>query len=116
MGLSILDALVPTVSKKYKTVLIFDESTMGKLGETEASLRARYPDCTVIVSQENYAADPLLIGTANSSTGTFILSNDGFADYRDDPAVRENRVVRFKAFANTLHIEQLHLSVSYADK
>ena len=113
VGLALLKAIVPELIMRYEVVVVFDSNTLPKLKETKLSLQKHFSDCAVVVSEREYEADPLLINTANSDPHTFILSNDGFSDYRNDPAVKENRVIRFEAFAKSIHIQRLNLSARY---
>lgn len=113
VGLALLKAIVPELIMRYEVVIIFDSNALPKLKETKLSLEEHFADCTVVVSERGCEADPLLINTANGDPHTFILSNDGFADYRNDPAVKENRVIRFEAFSKNIHIQRLNLSARY---
>ncbi len=113
VGLALLKAIVPELMMRYEVVIVFDSSSLPKLKETKHGLQKQFADCTVVVSERGCEADPLLINTANGDPHTFILSNDGFADYRNDPAVKENRVIRFEAFAQNIHIQRLNLSARY---
>lgn len=113
VGLALLKAIVPELIILYEVVVVFDSNTLPKLKETKLSLQKHFSGCAVVVSERECEADPLLINTANSDPHTFILSNDGFADYRNDPAVKENRVIRFEAFAKSIHIQRLNLSARY---
>lgn len=113
VGLALLKAIVPELIKRYEVVIVFDSNALPKLKETKLSLQKHFADCTVVVSERGCEADPLLINTANGDPHTFILSNDGFADYRNDLAVKENRVIRFEAFAKNIHIQRLNLSARY---
>ncbi|WP_312591737.1 hypothetical protein [Stutzerimonas nitrititolerans] len=113
VGLVLLKAIVPELITRYEVVIVFDSNALPKLKETRQSLQKHFAGCTVVVSERGCEADPLLINTANGDPYTFILSNDGFADYRNDPAVKENRVIRFEAFAKNIHIQRLNLSARY---
>lgn len=113
VGLALLKAIVPELIRRYEVVIVFDSNALPKLKETKLSLQKHFVDSTIVVSERGCEADPLLINTANGDPHVFILSNDGFADYRNDLAVKENRVIRFEAFAKNIHIQRLNISARY---
>lgn len=113
IGLSAISALVPHLSELYKVVVMFDPGICGKLGTNEARLQAQFPQARVSIMGNGATADEGLLAAAAFDAGAFIVSNDRFADYPEQAAVKERRVLSHIIHAQSVQIQQLQVNIPY---
>lgn len=93
IGLEALAALVPHLCQTYKVTLFFDPGIRQRLSMTDASLKAVFPGATVMVMRSKATADEGILAAAEFDQTAYIVSNDRFADYPEQPAVKERRIL-----------------------
>ena len=113
IGLDALNALVPHLSQSYKMTLIFDPGICARLSINDAGLRALFPKATVMVMPKDVKADEGILAAAEFDPGAYILSNDRFSDYPEQPAVRERRLLTHIIFPSSVQIQQLQINIPY---
>lgn len=113
IGLGVLSALVPHLSKLYKVVVFFDPGILGRLRTTEAKLQAQFPQARVSFMGNGAIADEGILAAAAYDAGAFIVSNDRFADYSEQAAVKERRVLSHMIHAHSVQIQQLQVNIPY---
>lgn len=113
IGLGVVSALVPHLSELYKVVVLFDPGICGRLATTEANLQAQFPQARVSVMGNGAKADEGILAAAAFDAGAFIISNDRFADYSEQAAVKERRVLTHIIHAQSVQIQQLQVNIPY---
>ena len=113
IGLAALKALVPHLCRNYKVTLMFDPGIRQRLSLDDFALKKMFPDANVIVMPPEIKADEGLLAAAEFDTGAYVISNDHFADYPEQPAVQENRVLKHIVHPRSVQIHQLQLNIPY---
>lgn len=113
IGLGAVTALVPHLSELYKVVVMFDPGICSKLSTSESELQAQFPQARVSVMGNGARADEGLLAAAAFDAGAFIVSNDRFADYPEQAAVKERRVLSHLIHAQSVQIQQLQVNIPY---
>lgn len=113
IGLGVVSALIPHLSELYKVVVLFDPGICGRLATTEARLQAQFPQARVSVMGNGAKADEGILAAAAFDAGAFIISNDRFADYSEQPAVKERRVLSHIIHTQSVQIQQLQVNIPY---
>lgn len=113
IGLDALNTLVPHLCEAYKVTLIFDPGICARLSSNEAHLQALFPQASVRVMGNDAKADEGLLAAAAYDQGAYIVSNDRFADYPEQPAVKERRLLTHLIHPHSVQIQQLQVNVPY---
>ncbi|MGV8863216.1 MAG: hypothetical protein ACOH2T_18875 [Pseudomonas sp.] len=113
IGLDALTALVPHLFEGYKVTLMFDSGTCARLSTDEARLQALFPQASVRVMGNDAKADEGLLAAAAYNQSAYIVSNDRFADYPEQPAVKERRLLTHIIHPRSVQIQQLQVNVPY---
>lgn len=113
IGLEALTALVPHLCVAYKVTLIFDPSICNRLSTDEAQLQALFPQAGVRVMGNGAKADEGLLAAAAYDDCAYIVSNDRFADYPEQTAVKERRILTHIIHPHSVQIQQLQVNVPY---
>ncbi|HHM6358972.1 TPA: hypothetical protein ACRL78_004592, partial [Pseudomonas aeruginosa] len=80
---------------------------------TDASLKAVFPGATVMVMRSKATADEGILAAAEFDQTAYIVSNDRFADYPEQPAVKERRILPHLIHPHSVQIPQLQVNVPY---
>lgn len=113
IGLDALTALVPRLCETYKVTLIFDPGIRARLSTDQAGLQALFPEASVRVMSNDAKADEGLLAAAAYDRGAYIISNDRFAEYPEQPAVKERRLLTHIIHPHSVQIQQLQINVPY---
>lgn len=113
IGLKALTALVPHLCESYKVRLIFDPGICARLSIDEAQLRALFPQAYVMVMGNDAKADEGLLAAAAYDQGAYIVSNDRFADYPEQPAIKQRRLLTHIIHPHSVQIQQLQVNIPY---
>ncbi len=113
IGLAALKALVPHLCRSYKVTLMFDPGIRQRLSLDDIALKEMFPEANVIVMPPQIKADEGLLAAAEFDAGAYVISNDHFADYPEQPAVQENRVLKHIVHPRSVQIHQLQLNIPY---
>ena len=113
IGLDALKALVAHLCQSYKVTLIFDPGICARLSVQSAELQAQFPEARVTVMPKATKADEGILAAAEFDQGAYIISNDRFADYQEQPAVREGRVLSHIIHPHSVQVQQLQVNVPY---
>ncbi|MBF8669927.1 hypothetical protein IR012_10065 [Pseudomonas putida] len=113
IGLKALTALVPHLCESYKVRLIFDPGICARLSTDEAQLRALFPQANVMVMGNDAKADEGLLAAAAYDQGAYIVSNDRFADYPEQPAIKQRRLLTHIIHPHSVQIQQLQVNIPY---
>ena len=113
IGLDALTAVVPRLSQSYKMTLMFDPGICARLSINDSGLRALFPEATVMVMPKDVKADEGILAAAEFDQGAYILSNDRFSDYPEQPAVKERRLLTHIIHPHSVQIQQLQINIPY---
>ncbi len=92
---------------------MFDPGICSKLSTSESELQAQFPQACVSVMGNGAKADEGLLAAAAFDAGAFIVSNDRFADYPEQAAVKERRVLSHLIHAQSVQIQKLQVNIPY---
>ena len=121
IGTAALRPLCAHLHERYDVTIVFDASIRHLLSGsnderhsiTDDRLRALLPDVTVHVVAARTQADDTILAAA-SDPSVYVLSNDKFAEFRDMPAVREDRVLRHEILNGQVMVHELDTTVTFA--
>tara|TARA_B110000503_G_C7137251_1_gene409343 strand:+ start:377 stop:1594 length:1218 start_codon:yes stop_codon:yes gene_type:complete len=114
IGLAALKSLVPILANEYEIVLVFDASIRRALGSSDSDIRdVLGNDIQVHVVATSVKADETVLDLAGTDKTTFIVSNDRFAEFREKPAIRDQRVIRHEIVSGQVFIHDLGVSETF---
>lgn len=113
IGLAALKALVPHLCRTYKVSVIFDPGIRQRISMDDATLKGVFPEANVIVMRSKAKADEGLLAAAEFDQNAYIISNDRFADYPEQPAVQERRLLTHIVHPRSVQVQQLQVNVPY---
>ncbi len=114
VGLTVLETLLPILSKNYSVVLVFDSAIRRMTKTHDSEMRNRFEKHArvhVVASAE--MADATILDLASSHHYSYVLSNDRFADFNEKEAVKKSRVIRHEIVGGRILVHDLHLNASY---
>lgn len=114
IGLAALESLVPILANEYEIVLVFDASIRRALGSSDSDIRdvlGNYIQVHVVAT--SVKADETVLDLAGTDNTTFIVSNDRFAEFREKPAIRDQRVIRHEIVSGQVFIHDLGVSETF---
>ena len=113
IGLAALAALVQSLSKKYDVTIVFDGTMRPYLTNTRGEIALRAPgNVSVFVLASELKADETVLDAATDPR-VFVISNDGFGEFGDKPAVRDGRVLNHEIQQGRISVQALNLELSY---
>ncbi|MCW0080575.1 hypothetical protein [Burkholderia pseudomallei] len=113
IGLSALAALAQSLSKKYAVTIVFDGTMRPHLTNSQGEMALRVPDnVSVFVLASKLKADETVLDAATDPR-VFVISNDGFVDFGDKPAVRDGRVLNHEIQRGRISVQALNVELSY---
>jgi len=114
IGLAALKSLVPILANEYEIVLVFDASIRRALGSSDSDIRdVLGNDIQVHVVATSVKADETVLDLAGTDKTNFIVSNDRFAEFREKPAIRDQRVIRHEIVSGQVFIHDLGVSEAF---
>lgn len=115
VGLSVLETVIPILAREYSIVIVFDSAIRLMLQTDDSALRERFASLVKVhVVADAEMADETILELAASSSTTYVLSNDRFADFNEKTAVNESRVIRYEIVNGKVLIHDLYLNASYS--
>ena len=116
--LAALEALVDHLAAKYKVTLIFDPGIVGvdktRRTDKDSYIKGRFPKAyEVYICPSKNDADQTALNIAEDDPHTYILSNDNYSEYREQAAVREQRVLRYNIVASMVLIHELGVRIKF---
>lgn len=112
-GLDAVIAVANHLAATYPVTVVFDASIRGKAKMKNAEIRSCFSEnVTVQVMPPKGKADGLLLKEA-AAANMWIISNDRFVDYPEEPAVAEERLLTHTEFNRVLRIEGLNLALPF---
>ena len=115
IGLSALRALCARLADDFQVTVIFDASTIDRLGVPSSNLRSQLPGAKVYVDASQTGADETILDTAQDPT-TFVVSNDRFADFPDKPAVRDARLIGHRIINGHVRVPDLSIDIEFSNR
>lgn len=112
VGLAPLKSLVQELSRLYKITILFDPGIRGLVSKNESQLQAEFPQAVVKI-MHGAAADEGLMAAAAFDRNAYIISNDNFRDYQDQPAFKEGRILKHMIYASSIQVQALQVNVGY---
>tara|TARA_R110002110_G_scaffold88482_1_gene230458 strand:- start:17 stop:1264 length:1248 start_codon:yes stop_codon:yes gene_type:complete len=103
-----LTALLSALAGRYTLTVVFDASIRSLLKASTQDIKRRLgPSVMTHIAPTKTGADEYLLKLAGQDKGTFIISNDRYAEYHEYDAVKAGRLFRFliadgKLMANDL--------------
>lgn len=112
-GLWPLRAVLTHMVGKAEVIVFFDASIVRKLGLQSADqMVPMLRGVNYHVTAPGTPADETILDEAKDS-GSYVLSNDVFRDFRDKAAVREDRILRHEIYGRTIKVKGLQLETVY---
>ena len=106
IGLAALKPLSQRLADSFDVTIIFDASIRRHLGLTDRALRAALPSANVHVVASRGKANETVLHVARDPF-VYVLSNDRYAEYPDEPPVRENRLIRHEIVNGRVMVHDL---------
>lgn len=94
IGMKALDAIIPLLRDDYKVTINYDPAFNRRVKLSPAALRNRYPGVAADIVPKGTNADYYLLKFAADKPYAYVISNDKFEDYREEQAVREQRILQ----------------------
>jgi hypothetical protein len=114
IGLSALEALVPRMCERYKTIIVFDSGIRGMLRMRDRDIQARFGSAAEVhVVATSAKADETALAIAEADQTMYVLSNDRFDDFAGRRAVADRRIIRHEIVNDAVHVHELDLSVKF---
>lgn len=115
IGLAALEALVPHLCERYKTIIVFDPGIRGMLHMRDRDIQARFASAAEVhVVATSAKADETVLAIAETDQAMYVLSNDRFDDFRGRRAVADRRIVRHEIVNDVVHLHEFSLSVKFS--
>lgn len=115
IGFGALQALLGQVQDRFRITVIFDASIRRLMQTDDQGIALRLGErCTPRVSPTRSSADEYLMKVAGEAPGSFILSNDRFAEFQDYDVVRSGRVLRFMVADGRLMVNDLDVTTDFS--
>lgn len=115
VGLAPLQALLSELVGEYSVTVVFDAAIRYQTKMSEDQLRDALPRGALIhVVAPNRCADETILALARGDSTAYVLSNDTFAEYRDEDAVRSKRILRHDILRGRVIVHDLGITVPYA--
>lgn len=106
VGLAALQPMTTCLSKRYSLTVVFDAAIRSQLGVSDDAIRLVLPNATVHVVASRSKADETILDSA-SEDETWVISNDRYAEYRERPAVRDDRLIRHEIVGGRVLVHDL---------
>ncbi|WP_137772023.1 MULTISPECIES: hypothetical protein [unclassified Microbacterium] len=114
IGLFAIRALTPYLLEGREVQVVFDASVVRLLSLSVERLESELSDLQVHVVDDKATADKIILRLA-SEPGSYVLSNDRFADYPDMPAVVAGRIITVEIIGGRRAIiDDLDIDVSFS--
>jgi hypothetical protein len=114
IGLAAIVEAVDDLACTGSIVVVFDASIRRLLGISDAEIHAHFPEYVevhVVANKEK--ADETVLTLAKDSE-VFVVSNDHYADFPDQPAVEAHRIIRHEITRERVMIHELKVDRSYS--
>lgn len=109
IGLAALRALTASLSSEYSVIIVFDPTIRGLLRMDRRDIAKQFENAVVHVVSPPHAADETVLDAAEDASA-YVISNDRFQDYRDKPAVRDQRILRHEILDNRIFVHDLSVA------
>lgn len=117
IGLQALQTVLGPLATRYPILVVFDANIRSKLRMTGAQIRQalglQADQLTILVNKQK--ADETLLRLA-VSPGTYIVSNDGYGDFKDLQARYEGRVLPHTIAGGRVLIVDLAIDLPFVDR
>ena len=102
------------LSERYVVTIVFDASIRRILGARGADIqRTLGADAEVHVVATREKADETVLELAGLNEGSFVISNDRFAEFREKLAVKEGRLIRHEIVGGRILVHDLGIAEYY---
>lgn len=110
-----LSHLTDELVKRFEVMVVFDASIRSRMKLDDDRITSVFDHrIKVKVLATKQTADELLLKIAEGKPGTYILSNDRFADFPEYEVVKANRILRFEIADQRIFVSDLDLEVPMA--
>jgi hypothetical protein len=114
IGLSAIEALLPSLSRVCMVVVVFDAAIRRLLGCDDSAIQKRLGDCAKVhVVASRRMADETVLDLASTSEFTYVLSNDRFGDFNEKSAIKNGQILRHEIVNGSIFIHDLQLRAAY---
>jgi hypothetical protein len=94
--LAAITHIVDRLSEKYKVSVVFDASIRRLMQADDNMIKSIIGrSASTYITPTRTSADEYILEMAGIDESVYVISNDGYAEYRDYPAVKDGRIVRF---------------------
>jgi len=115
IGLAALEAIVPQLSQRFKTIVVFDSDIRRMLHMRDRDIQARFGSAVEVhVVATATKADETVLAIAEADQTIYVLSNDRFDDFTGRRAVEDRRIMRHEIVNGAVHVHELELSVKFS--
>jgi len=114
IGLAAIVQAVDDLACTGSIIVVFDASIRNRLRISDAEIHAHFPEYVevhVVATKEK--ADETVLTLARDPE-VFVISNDRYADYPDQPAVRTGRIIRHEITQERVMIHELKVDRAYS--
>jgi hypothetical protein len=99
--------------RRHQVVVVFDAGIRRLLHMDDRQIAYGFPtSATVHVVASRQSADQTVLEMA-AAPDAWVISNDRFRDYTDQPAVRDDRLIRHEIVAGRVMVHDLDLSIGF---
>lgn len=112
IGLPALRTLAERLSNDYSVIIVFDPTIRNLLRMSRSAIAMQFSNAVVHVVSPPHAADETILDAA-AGAFSYVISNDRFQEYRDKPAVRDQRILRHEILANQIFIHELSVAETF---
>jgi hypothetical protein len=114
IGISAIEALAPEISKKYSVTIVFDSAIRRMVRLNDSQIQSRLaPNAKVHVVASKQLADETVLDLASADPGSYVLSNDRFADFNDKSVVKEGRIIRHEIVDGHIFVHDLGINATW---
>jgi hypothetical protein len=106
IGLAALKPLCRRLSESYDVTVVFDASIRSALRANDNDLRRELHGTKVHVVASRGKADETVLHAAQDAY-VYVLSNDRYAEYREKPVVKNNRLIRHEILNGRVLVHDL---------
>lgn len=111
VGLGALQAVANRLAERYPVTVVFDRGIVGLLRMRVSEIKAHFdPAVRVHVCQGRADSTVLTVAAGSDSV---VISNDRFGEFRDEAAVREDRVLRHEIVGDRVMVHELGLALGF---
>ena len=115
IGLSAIEALLPSLVRVCSVVVVFDSAIRRMLNTTDSGIQKRLGRrARVHIVASRRLADETVLDLASGSEGVYVLSNDRFGDFNEKHVVRDGRIIRHEIVNGNIFVHDLQLRATYS--